>query len=108
MLFRSDKDKDGESSVATSLEGTPAAEDQPSSSHLTSIHDAEGEGEEDEETAHEVRSKVYKMTKKSDGSQEWIDMGVGVQEKKNFHALKRVFLIEYQRLSLSTNRVPSC
>ncbi|CAL1707251.1 unnamed protein product [Somion occarium] len=43
----------------------------------TSIHDMEGEGEEDEVTTHEIRTKVFKTVKKSGGGQEWGDMGIG-------------------------------
>lgn len=39
-------------------------------------HDEEGEGEEDEETMHTSRLKVYKL-KQTDGKSEWGDMGIG-------------------------------
>ena len=42
----------------------------------------EGEGEEDEVTVHEIRSKVYKMTKDKEGKAQWGDMGVGVLRLK--------------------------
>ncbi|KAI0074658.1 hypothetical protein K474DRAFT_1773855 [Panus rudis PR-1116 ss-1] len=69
------KEKEGEGN---------ASEDAPPVSLVTSssIHDQEGEGEENEVTTHEIRSKVYKMVKKSDGGQEWGDMGVGVLRLK--------------------------
>lgn len=43
----------------------------------SSVHDIEGEGEEDEETKHEVRTKVYRMMTKQDESQQWTDVGIG-------------------------------
>ena len=46
------------------------------------VHDKEGEGEEGEETVHEVRSKVYKMTRDRDGQPQWGDLGVGVLRVK--------------------------
>lgn len=42
----------------------------------TSVHDQEGEGEEDEDTTHSVKAKVYKLTK-LDGAATWSDMGIG-------------------------------
>ena len=41
-----------------------------------SVHDQEGEGEEDEETMHTVKTKVYKMNK-AEGAVGWTDMGIG-------------------------------
>ena len=66
-------------SAVGSEEGTPAPSEayrDPAQllKHNTSVHDMEGEGEESEETEHEVRSKVYKMGKKEDG---WTDLGIG-------------------------------
>ena len=42
----------------------------------TGSHDEEGEGEEEEETMHAVRCKVFKFTKAGD-NQEWKDLGIG-------------------------------
>jgi nucleoporin NUP2 len=42
----------------------------------TKSHDLEGEGEEDEETTHTVRAKVFKLSQ-SNGEKIWADMGVG-------------------------------
>ena len=39
-------------------------------------HDEEGEGEEDEETTHAVRCKVFRLSKSEDKT-EWKDLGVG-------------------------------
>ncbi|OCH91445.1 hypothetical protein OBBRIDRAFT_886965 [Obba rivulosa] len=93
---------------STSAEGTPGpesgAEVSDSAQPLVSsqsIHDMEGEGEEHEETMHEIRSKVFKMVKHSDKS-EWGDMGVGILR------LKRHRETESRRLLLrnsSTGRV---
>lgn len=71
----------------SSGEGTPApgeAGDQPPPPLLasSSVHDQEGEGEEDEVTVHEIRSKVYKMTKDKEGKAQWGDLGVGVLRLK--------------------------
>lgn len=46
-----------------------------------SVHDQEGEGEEDEETTHSVKCKVYKLSK-ADGGAGWTDMGIGVLRVK--------------------------
>ncbi|KAF7968919.1 hypothetical protein HWV62_28854 [Athelia sp. TMB] len=54
----------------------PEAEDD-SKALPTKNHDVEGEGEEDEETTHTTRCKVFKLGKKDDGSQEWRDIGIG-------------------------------
>ncbi|OJT05789.1 Nucleoporin NUP152 [Trametes pubescens] len=67
---------------ASSGDGTPAPESMPVLAAGTSIHDQEGEGEEHEVTTHEVRSKVYKMTKDKDGNSQWGDLGVGVLRLK--------------------------
>jgi nucleoporin NUP2 len=48
-------------------------------------HDLEGEGEEDEETAHSVKAKVYRMSKKTEEGIEksyWADLGTGVLRLK--------------------------
>ncbi|KAG7098828.1 hypothetical protein E1B28_000732 [Marasmius oreades] len=44
-------------------------------------HDEEGEGEQDEETVHSVKSKVYKM--KKDGEKtSWVELGTGILRLK--------------------------
>jgi len=49
----------------------------------TSVHDEEGEGEEDEETTHSIRSKVYRFQKKEpDAEGKWIDIGIGILRLK--------------------------
>lgn len=50
--------------------------------HSSASMDAPGEGEENEEVTHEVRSKVYKMVKNKEGKGEWGDMGIGVLRLK--------------------------
>ncbi|KAI0812684.1 hypothetical protein BC629DRAFT_1474806 [Irpex lacteus] len=72
-------DGDSEGQEATKHE---AAEDAPPLLGTGSIHDQDGEGEEDEETKFEQKCKVFKMAKKDDGSQEWKDMGVGLLKVK--------------------------
>ncbi|KAI0744256.1 hypothetical protein C8Q80DRAFT_1185827 [Daedaleopsis nitida] len=61
-----------------------ASGDQPPPMLLagSSVHDAEGEGEQDEETVHSIRCKVYKMTKDKEGKAQWSEMGVGVLRLK--------------------------
>ncbi|KAK1236320.1 hypothetical protein PQX77_000436 [Marasmius sp. AFHP31] len=44
-------------------------------------HDGDGEGEENEDTVHSVKSKVYKM-KKEDGKSSWADLGTGLLKLK--------------------------
>ncbi len=46
------------------------------------MHDLEGEGEEDEVTTHEIRSKVFRMTKDKEGKAQWGDLGVGMLRLK--------------------------
>ncbi|KAI0093111.1 hypothetical protein BDY19DRAFT_902911 [Irpex rosettiformis] len=65
-------------------EGSEAAvqDDAPPLLVTNSVHDQDGEGEEDEVTKFEQKCKVYKMAKKDDGSQEWKDMGIGLLKVK--------------------------
>jgi nucleoporin NUP2 len=56
------------------------SEDAPPPVLGVSVHDAPGEGEEDEEAVHEIRSKLYQLSKRSvDGSvaEYWADLGIG-------------------------------
>ena len=53
------------------------AGDEPPPLFAGSVHDKEGEGEEEEETTHEIRSKVYKMMKDDEGKSRWAEQGVG-------------------------------
>jgi len=57
----------------------------------TKIHDQEGEGEEDEETTHVVKAKVYKLAK---NDAKWTDMGVGMLrlKKHKISSVRRVLL----------------
>ena len=43
------------------------------------MHDQEGEGEEDEETAHSVKTKVYSLNKEEGA---WKELGLGVLKIK--------------------------
>ncbi|KAF7793882.1 hypothetical protein EIP86_005004 [Pleurotus ostreatoroseus] len=88
------------SADASSAEGTPApAEDVANAPVLErgSVHDLAGEGEEDEDTAHEVRSKVYRLVRpdadagegsgeggsgSGNGGAMWRDLGVGLLKVK--------------------------
>ncbi|KAM5530777.1 hypothetical protein V8D89_015552 [Ganoderma adspersum] len=69
-------------------EGTPAPafgeESKPPGPLLASgsAHDLEGEGEEGEETIHEIRSKVFKLTQDKEGKAQWGDLGVGMLRLK--------------------------
>lgn len=49
-------------------------------------HDEEGEGEEDEETVHSVKSKVYKMKKDADNKTSWAELGTGFLRLKKHKA----------------------
>ncbi|KAI0339767.1 hypothetical protein BDW22DRAFT_1379748 [Trametopsis cervina] len=62
--------------------GQATADDAPPVLVTTSVHDQDGEGEEDEETTYEQKCKVYKMTEKDDGSKEWKDLGIGLLKVK--------------------------
>ena len=75
----SEKADTTEGETGTSAEGTPAPGTETNGSGApllatVSEQDKEGEGEEDEVTVHEVRSKVYKMTKDKEGKAQWGDM----------------------------------
>ncbi|KAM5533240.1 hypothetical protein V8D89_013105 [Ganoderma adspersum] len=80
-----DKKEEGSSG---SGEGTPAPafgeESKPPGPLLASgsAHDLEGEGEEGEETTHEIRSKVFKLTQDKEGKAQWGDLGVGMLRLK--------------------------
>ncbi|RDX41788.1 hypothetical protein OH76DRAFT_1422896 [Lentinus brumalis] len=78
----SEKADTTEGETGTSAEGTPAPDTNGPLLSAMSEHDKEGEGEEDEETVHAIRSKVYKMTKDKEGNAQWGDMGVGVLRLK--------------------------
>lgn len=44
-----------------------------------SVHDQEGEGEEDEETTHSVKTKVYSLNREEGA---WKELGVGLLKVK--------------------------
>lgn len=80
--------EDAGSEAASSGQATP---DEPAPLLANSSpHDLDGEGEEDEETAYEVRSKVYRMAKKEDGTQEWKDMGIGKLHHNSIHIISHI------------------
>ncbi|KAJ4468116.1 hypothetical protein J3R30DRAFT_1674957 [Lentinula aciculospora] len=57
--------------------------DEPRSKLLgVNPHDEEGEGEENEETVHFVRSKVFRMKKVEEGTSGWAEMGTGILRVK--------------------------
>ncbi|KAI6131685.1 hypothetical protein EDD16DRAFT_1469342 [Pisolithus croceorrhizus] len=62
-------------------EESPPAEDDAAKSLTTGGHDEEGEGEEDEETMHAVRCKVFRLAKTEDRN-EWRDLGIGTLRLK--------------------------
>ncbi|KAI6157801.1 hypothetical protein BKA82DRAFT_21862 [Pisolithus tinctorius] len=75
-------EKSGESTPQPEAnEETPPAEDDPAKSLTTATHDEEGEGEEDEETVHVVKCKIFKLTK-TDDKNEWKDLGIGMLRLK--------------------------
>ncbi|KAF8444605.1 hypothetical protein L210DRAFT_3758587 [Boletus edulis BED1] len=71
-------DKSSESTPQPEAEGIEEGGEEDAVRLLPShIHDEEGEGEEDEETTHLVRCKVYRLFKSEDKN-EWKDVGVGM------------------------------
>ena len=74
------------------------------------MHDQEGEGEEHEETKHEIRSKVYKMTKDKEGKAQWGDMGVGMLRLKKHKETgsRRVLLRNSSTGKITIVRLPLC
>jgi nucleoporin NUP2 len=66
--------------------GTPASEGGEAPALFSAAqHNVEGEGEEDEETTHAIKAKVFKMSKKKeDGADKsyWADLGVGMLRLK--------------------------
>ncbi|KZT72231.1 hypothetical protein DAEQUDRAFT_736363 [Daedalea quercina L-15889] len=87
FVFGPPKDKPADSEDSGKSEtgegkGQEATGDEPPPLYTGSVHDREGEGEEDETTMHEIRSKVYKMVKDEDGQNKWADQGVGILRLK--------------------------
>ncbi|KDR75152.1 hypothetical protein GALMADRAFT_249087 [Galerina marginata CBS 339.88] len=76
----------GSSERATpAAEGAEATSDSAEPPHILSSHnphDDEGEGEENEETIHNVKSKVYRLSKAEDGSVKWVVLGSGILRLK--------------------------
>ncbi|KIK92136.1 hypothetical protein PAXRUDRAFT_830235 [Paxillus rubicundulus Ve08.2h10] len=71
-------EKSAESTPQPDAEGNENGGEVESAKLLpTSTHDEEGEGEEDEETTHVVKCKVYRLFKTGDKN-EWKDLGVGM------------------------------
>ncbi|KIJ18712.1 hypothetical protein PAXINDRAFT_8954 [Paxillus involutus ATCC 200175] len=71
-------EKSAESTPQPDAEGNENGGEVESAKLLpTSTHDEEGEGEEDEETIHVVKCKVYRLFKTGDKN-EWKDLGVGM------------------------------
>ncbi|KAF7321771.1 RanBD1 domain-containing protein [Mycena kentingensis (nom. inval.)] len=91
-------DDDGETTEPATSQET-ASEKPPGSSFFTpdvpSTMDAEGEGEEDEETVAAGRVKAYRMKKDGEKSDvPWIDMGIGfVRLKKHKETSARRLLL---------------
>ncbi|KAK7685168.1 hypothetical protein QCA50_011531 [Cerrena zonata] len=70
-------------SEETESEESPAAElAKQGLSRNSSVHDLPGEGEENEDTIHEARVKMYKMGKNKEGVPDWLDQGVGIVRLK--------------------------
>lgn len=72
------------SSTPTPASSDPGDGDTEAADHTKvleagSVHDQEGEGEEDEETIHNVKTKVYTLNKE-EGT--WKDLGLGVLKVK--------------------------
>ncbi|KAG6920260.1 hypothetical protein DXG01_005029 [Tephrocybe rancida] len=68
-----DNKENGEGSQAS--QGESVASEGSQGLITKNPHDEEGEGEEDESTVHDARSKVFQM---DTGSSSWVDLGVGV------------------------------
>jgi nucleoporin NUP2 len=67
---------------------TPPEEDEAAKAVFsTTHHDEDGQGEEDEETIHQVRAKVFKLVNEEGGPRKWADMGIGRHYKT--HSSKR-------------------
>ncbi|KAF5389401.1 hypothetical protein D9757_004262 [Collybiopsis confluens] len=75
---------DDENPLETEEGVTSSQETQPEGSEASLLlfgknpHDEEGEGEEDEQTVHFIRSKAFRMKKGDNGSSGWADLGTGV------------------------------
>ncbi|KAF8210622.1 hypothetical protein K438DRAFT_2011954 [Mycena galopus ATCC 62051] len=84
-------DGDGDTEAATSQEtekATTSDEGSATSSGLlfgddapTGL-DAEGEGEEDEETLHQAKVKAYRLRKENESEKGWLDIGTGFTRLK--------------------------
>ncbi|KAI0254045.1 hypothetical protein BJV78DRAFT_1188183 [Lactifluus subvellereus] len=72
---------------AASRADTPATEGSQDDDGLArtqspGLHGGEGEGEEDEETTHTVKAKVFKFTTDREGAPTWSEMGIGMLRLK--------------------------
>jgi nucleoporin NUP2 len=57
---------------------TPPEESEAAKAVFATTHnDEDGQGEEEEETIHQVRAKVYKLVKEEGGPRKWECMGIG-------------------------------
>lgn len=88
FVFGPPKDKQPAEAGAEGADAKEAGDEPPPPLFAGSVHDKEGEGEEDETTMHEIRSKVYKMVKDDEGQNRWAEQGVG--ECAHFLGVARV------------------
>ncbi|KAF8554200.1 hypothetical protein OG21DRAFT_1497229 [Imleria badia] len=70
-------DKSSESTPQPEEHNEGGGEEEAAKLLPSHTHDEEGEGEEDEETTHAVKCKVFRLFK-SDDKTEWKDLGVGM------------------------------
>ncbi|KAJ3827303.1 hypothetical protein EV361DRAFT_909383 [Lentinula raphanica] len=79
-MAEADEKADGGEEVQTETNPDPAA----GSKSLFGVnpHDEEGEGEENEETLHAIRSKAFRMQKDDKGASGWADLGTGILRLK--------------------------
>jgi nucleoporin NUP2 len=75
------EDKEGSADASGAESAGAGAEDEPGKLIGSNVHEAEGEGEENEDTTHAIKSKVYKFVKEGAGAK-WADMGVGILRLK--------------------------
>ncbi|KAJ3550000.1 hypothetical protein NMY22_g667 [Coprinellus aureogranulatus] len=82
---KDDEMEDNKEEASASAGNEAAAEGAPSAAAMLGVnpHDEEGEGEEEEETVHAIKSKAFRMKKADEkGGPGWVEIGYGVLRLK--------------------------
>lgn len=94
------------SSASADSSPAPAADEQGKEGSNSGLLSGQGEGEEDEETVHSVRGKLWKLTSGS-----WTDLGIGqIKVKKHLSNSTRRLLVRSEgngRVTVNFRLLPS-